>query len=120
MEVDPDWTFFKAQLPPDWKQRAVRMKLVRPQPPHLHTKVTDIEQVLRPLMNRVGLSKSLSSATAEADSAGVVDLSAVALHKWERKLGPYLATLVADLSKEQADFEPWRWAGYEVVATDGT
>jgi hypothetical protein len=120
MEAELDWEFFKAQLPTGWKQRAVDMGLVRPQPPQLHAKVTDIEQVFRPLMHRVGLNQSLSSTTAEADSAGVVDLSAVALHKWERKLGPYLATLVAELSKEQATFEPWRWAGYEVVAADGT
>lgn len=120
MGTELDWEFFKAQLPPDWKQRAVEMGLVRPQLPHLHAKVTDIEQVMRPLVHRVGLNKSLSSTMAEADSAGVVDLSSVALHKWERKLGPYLATLVADLSKEQATFEPWRWAGYEVVVCDGT
>jgi hypothetical protein len=120
MGTELDWEFFKAQLPPNWKQRAVEMGLVRPHPAHLHAKVTDIEQVMRPLMHRVGLSQSLSSTTAEADSAGVVDLSAVALHKWERKLGPYLAALIADLSKEQATVDPWRWAGYEVVACDGT
>jgi hypothetical protein len=120
MGTELDWEFFKAQLPTGWKQRAAEMRLVCPQPPQLHAKVTDIEQVLRPLMHRVGLNQSLISTTAEADSAGVVDLSAVALHKWERKLGPYLATLVAELSKEQATFEPWRWAGYEVVAADGT
>jgi Transposase DDE domain len=115
-----DWEFFKAQLPPDWKQRAVEMGLIRPQPAQLHTKVTDIEQVVRPLMHRVGLNKSLLSTTAEAESAGVVDLSAVALHKWERKLGPYLASLLADLAQEQASIAPFRWAGYEVVAADGT
>jgi hypothetical protein len=120
MEAELDWEFFKAQLPPDWKQLAVEMGLIHPQPPQLHTKVTDIEQVVRPLMHRVGLNKSLISTTAEAESAGVVDLSSVALHKWERKLGPYLASLVAQLSQEQATFAPWRWAGYEVVVADGT
>jgi len=115
-----DWEFFKGQLPPDWKQRAVTMGLIRPQPPQLHAKVTDIEQILRPLMHRVGLNKSLSGTTAEADSAGVVDLSSVALHKWERKLGPYLATLLADLAKEQQGLESWSWAGYEVLVADGT
>jgi len=120
VEAELDWEFFKAQLPPDWKRRAVEMGLVRPQPAQLHAKVTDIEQVVRPLMHRVGLNKSLLGTTAEAESAGVVDLSSVALHKWERKLSPYLASLVADLSREQATFAPWRWAGYEVVAADGT
>jgi Transposase DDE domain len=120
MGAELDWEFFKAQLPSDWRQRAVEMGLIRPQPAQLHAKVTDIEQVLRPLMHRVGLNQSLLSTTAEAESAGVVDLSAVALHKWERKLGPYLASLLADLSREQATSTPWRWEGYDVVAADGT
>jgi len=42
------------------------MALMRPQPPQLHRQVTDIEQVLRPLMHRVGLNHSLLSTTAEA------------------------------------------------------
>src|SRR5262245_56616790 len=71
-------------------------------------------------MHRVGLNQSLLSTTAEAESAGVVDLSAVALHMWERKLGPYLASLLADLSQEQSALAPFRWVGYEVVAADGT
>ena len=120
MEAELDWAFFEAQLPPNWKERAVEMGLIRLQPAQLHAKVTDIEQVVRPLMHRVGLNQSLLSTTAEAESAGLVDLSAVALHKWERKLGPYLASLVADLSREQATLVPWRWAGYEVLAADGT
>jgi hypothetical protein len=115
-----DWEFIKAQLPPDWKQRAVEMGLIRPQLPHLHTKVTDIEQVLHPLMHRVGLNKSLCGTMAEADSAGVIDMSSVALHKWERKLAPYLSTLVADLLREQASRDSWRYAGYEVVVVDST
>lgn len=120
MGAELDWEFFKAQLPSDWKQRAETMGLIRPQPPQLNTKVTDIEHVLRPLMHPVGLNKPLSSTTDEAGSAGVADVSSVALHKWERKLAPYLATLLADLAKEQAGFESWHWVGYEVVIADGT
>jgi len=41
------------------------MALMRPQPPQ-HAKVTDIEQVLRPLMHRVDLNHSLLSTRAEA------------------------------------------------------
>lgn len=120
MEAKLDWEFFKAQLPADWREQAVTMGLIRPQPPQLHAKITDIEQVLRPLMHRVGLNHSLLSTTAEADSAGVVDLSPVALHKWERKLGPYLASLVAQLAHEQALCTTWRWEGYEVVVADSS
>jgi hypothetical protein len=57
--------FSKLRLPADWKEQAVTMALMRPQPPQ-HAKVTDIEQVLRPLMHRVGLNHSLLSTRAEA------------------------------------------------------
>jgi hypothetical protein len=120
MGAELDWEFFKAQLPSTWKSRAVETGLIRPQPPHLHAKVTDIEQVLRPLLHRISLNKSLSGTTAEAESAGLVDLSSVALHKWERKLGPYLASLVADLAQELGHVKAGRWAGYEVLVADGT
>ena len=53
MEAELDWAFFEAQLPPNWKERAVEMGLIRLQPAQLHAKVTDIEQVVRPLMHRL-------------------------------------------------------------------
>jgi hypothetical protein len=59
MAVELDWEFVKAQLPAGWRELAVERGLIHPQPPQLHAKVTDIEQVLRPLLHRIGLGASL-------------------------------------------------------------
>jgi len=94
------------------------MKLVQPRPQQLGAKVTDIEQVLRPVLHHVtGASLRLTTATSMA--AGLISLSAVALHKWMRKLGPYLAELLMRLLGTE-QLSPERWAGYRLVAADAT
>lgn len=136
MDTKLDWEFVKAQLPAGWRELAVERGLIRPQPPQLHTKVTDIEQVLRLVLHRIGLETSLQTATSTgamareaiaatpgqqaAEAAPLVDLSAPALHYWERKLGSYLAELLARMLDPQDLFSPLRWSGYEVVLADGT
>lgn len=136
MATELDWEFVKAQLPAGWRELAVERGLIHPQPPQLHTKVTDIEQVLRPLLHRIGLEASLqvavSTATAAreviaakegpsaAEAAKLVELSAPALHYWERKLAGYLAELLARMLDPEHLFRPERWSGYEVVVVDGT
>ena len=131
-----DWAFVRGLLPTGWRELAVERGLVKPHPAHLHTKVTDIEQVLRPFLMRIGLDTSLRMATSTtasarvarcdergaeaADGAELVDLSAPALHHWERKIGGYLAELLARMLTSEEVLSPDRWAGYEVIAADGT
>jgi hypothetical protein len=136
MAVALDWEFIKAQFPAGWRELAVERGLIRPQPPQLHTKVTDIEQVLRPLLHRIGLETSLQTAVSTAamakkviaaqqgepavEAATLVELSAPALHYWERKLAGYLAVLLARMLDPERLFSAERWSGYEVVVADGT
>jgi hypothetical protein len=136
MAIELDWEFVKAQLPAGWRELAVERGLIHPQPPQLQTKVTDIEQVLRPLLHRIGLEASLQVAVSTAaaareaiaakegeeaaKAAKLVELSAPALHYWERKLAGYLAELVARMLDPAGLFSPERWSGYEVVVVDGT
>jgi hypothetical protein len=44
----------------------------------------------------------------------------VALHKWERKLAPYLAELTAQLCDAPKNFAPARWSGYDVLVVDAS
>lgn len=120
MGVQIDWDFFLEQLPSGWRERAIKLGLVRPQLPHLHTKVTDIEPVLRLLLHRAGLEASLRETTGDAASANLIELSSVALHKWERKMGPYIAGLSAELCGASASFAPMRWSGYDVLLVDAS
>lgn len=120
MDASLSWELVKAQLPPDWHDLADELRVVRPQPPWRHAKITDIEQLLRLEFHRVGLGASLKQSTAEAAAAGLVDLSAVSLHKWERKLSPYLASLLLRMVDPDPAWARARWHGFEVVVADGT
>jgi hypothetical protein len=136
MAIERDWEFVKAQLPAGWRELAAERGLIRPQPPQLRTKVTDIEQVLRPLLHRIGLETSLQIAVSTAamakeaiavergedaaKAAPLADFSSTALHYWERKMAGYLAELLARMLDPERLLSSERWSGYEVVVVDGT
>lgn len=107
-----------SQLPDGWKELASKMRLIRPQPPHIGAKITDIEQVLRLVFHHVS-GASLRLTAAVGASANVVCMTSVALHKWMKKLGPYLSTLLQQMVHSEA-YAPERWAGFEIVVADAT
>lgn len=117
-----DWETLKAQLPAGWRELAVELKLIRPNlPEHMGTKVKDIEPILRMELYKVARNTGLANATAAFAAAEIVDLSAVALHKWEKKMGGYLARLLSAMVAEpHAVFSPERWAGLQVVVVDAS
>jgi hypothetical protein len=114
------WDIVKAQLPRGWHELADSLGLVKPQAPWVNAKITDIEQLLRLEFHRVELGASLKQSTAEAAAAGLVDLSAKSLHKWERKLGPYLGRLLTAMVKPDPAWAGAHWHGFEVIVADGT
>jgi DDE family transposase len=133
--MELDWEFIKAQLPDDWRTLADQMGLIRPHPPHLHAKITDIEQVLRLELQRVALESSLRITTGRSraakkireDDGGAtqgpsapVDISAPSMHGWERKLGPYVAVLNARMANAGEAFAPELWGGYDLMVADGS
>jgi hypothetical protein len=134
--IELNWDFIRAQLPAGWRELAVEMGLIHPVPPQLHAKIHDIEPILRLELHRAGLEASLQTTTATAAAAKKMaerkgleepdstsqlpDLSAVSLHGWERRLGPYLAELLARMVNANDAFSTLRWSGYEVVLADGT
>lgn len=117
-----DWASIEALLPSWYGTRAAEMKLLKPKlPEHLGAKVTDIGQILRLVLYQVGRNIGQQPAAAAFAAAGLLEISHVALHKWMKKLGPYLAELVATMvSSGHASFAPERWASYEVVGVDAT
>ncbi len=133
--IDSDWEFIKAQLPDGWQELAKKMGLIRPHPPHLGAKVTDIEQVLRLELQRVGLESSLRITTARSsaakkireedgiattDPSAPVEIAAPSLHFWERKLGPYFSALHTQMANTGKVFAPELWGGYDLMVADGT
>jgi len=117
-----DWSTVEALLPKGWRQWAVEMKLIKPNlPKHLNVKVTDIAAVLRPIFYRSATNSGLQTVAAAFGAAGTLDMSHVALHYWEKNLGPYLARILTALVDDCfAQFAPERWAGYEIILTDAT
>jgi hypothetical protein len=94
------------------------MTLIREQPAQLGTKITDIEQAMRLVLHYV-TGSSLRATTAIGAAIGVIAVSSVTLHKWMKKIGPYLAVLLSRMVNSAA-FAPEQWAGFDVIAGDAT
>jgi len=120
-EIDPgrEWEMIEAQLPSNWRALAEEMELVsKRRPPGV--KVTDIEPILRLVFYHVATNTSLQTTTAMGSAAGIMTLSAVALHKWMRKLGPYVAELLEHTTNTKEIFAAERWAGYDIRVVDAS
>jgi hypothetical protein len=116
-----EWEEIERVLPAGWRDLAKELKLVRKFPPHMGTKVTEISEVLRLVLYMVATNSALVVASGTFAAAGLLTLSSVSLHKWMRRLGPYLGELLARMvACEHAAFAPERWAGYVPVLVDAT
>jgi hypothetical protein len=72
------------------------------------------------LLYRVATNSSLKVAAATAFAGQVADISSVAFHLWERKMGPFVADMVASLAETESRFAGERWAGYDIVIVDAS
>jgi hypothetical protein len=116
-----NWSAIEAHLPREWREVAARHGLVQPDvPAQLGAKITDVSIPLRMLLYRVGTNSSLKVAAAAAFAGEVADISPVAFHLWERKMGPFVADLVASLADTESRFSAERWAGYDMVIVDAS
>ncbi len=86
----------EAQLPANWRELAREQGLKCGAPEQLGAKVNDLSVPLRLVLFHVGTNTSLKTTTAMAAAADVIDMSAVALHKWMRKMGAFLAALLGN------------------------
>ena len=111
----------EAQLPSGWRGLARKHGLdPGAVPAQLGAKVTDLSVPLRLVLFHVGTNTSLKTTTAMAAAAGLIDMSAVALHKWMRKMGGFLAALLAVMTDAARSFAAEAWAGYEILIVDGS
>jgi hypothetical protein len=118
-KTDVDWQMVEQQLPEGWEALAKQVGLIRQRPPHLGAKCTSIREVLRLVLHHAGMGRSLRATVAVAAATQVLTLSAVSLHKWMRKIGPYLAALLRKMV-DTAAFAPERWGGFDVIAADAS
>jgi hypothetical protein len=100
-----DWEIVEAQLPAHWPDIAEQHGYVPAKvPAQLGAKVTDIRVPVRTVLYRVGTNCSLKTAAASAFAGEAIDVSPVAVHLWECKLGPLFADLVADMAGTERTF----------------
>ena len=92
-----NWEFIKAQLPTGWQELAVEMGLIRPQPPQLHTKIDNIEPILRLELQRVG------TAGAGPKALELLDLSNPDMNFVAMAQGMGLPASTATTCEELAD-----------------
>jgi hypothetical protein len=118
---EADWRMIEEQLPEQWRQLAEQKRLIwRNAPSHIGAKISDIGQILRMIFYHVATNSSLRTTTAMASAAQMVTISAVALHKWMRKIGPYISNLLEMVTNSRQLFASERWAGYEIKLVDAT
>jgi len=119
--LDDQWAMIEAQLPTGWRQLGPAYGINPARTPaHLGAKIRDLSVLLRLVLFHVGTNTSLKTTTAIAAAASLVDLSSVALHKWMRKMGGFLAALLAAMTNAPRLFAAELWAGYDILIADAT
>jgi len=116
---DAGWEFIESQLPPDFRELAAEMGLVRRLPPHIGQKVLDIGIALRLILHYAAQRGSMRLTTAMAATAGIVNISQPALFKWMAKIGPYLEALIAR-TVDKGVYVSEKWGGYELIVADAS
>ena len=117
-----DWAMIEAQLPGTWRElgraHGVEPTAKKYSPPG--SKIRDLGVILRLVLFHVGANVSLATSTAMAAASGLASISAVALHKWMRRIGPWLASLLLELTDAAKTFAAECWAGYDIRVVDAT
>lgn len=114
------WPIVQAYFPGDYVEKAETFGLIAAHPSYLRTKITHIDQVLRLILFMVANGLSLRNTVALARLVDLPDISAVALHKWMRKIGDYIFWLLDEISDARSQFSQHQWGGYDIIATDAT
>jgi len=111
------WETIEAELPEDFEALAKEAGVLEVQ--YGPAKITTASELLRLILLHVGADLKLRQTVALIEQSGGPKVSHVTLHKKMRLAGPYLRTLVAKLSRT-GEGSPERWAGYDVLAVDGS
>ncbi len=123
--TDDDWTFLESKLPDNWRASAKEHGILTREGGLSSAeanvlKLRDPTVLFRLLLHYVVTNSALKTTVALAAAVGLVDVSAVALHKWTRKAGGWIAAMVAAIMGTATTFAGEQWAGYDVLAVDAT
>ena len=125
MTRDDDWDAIVAKLPEGWRELASLHGVLKSKSPAASAlasgwKVRDPSVLLRMILHYACTNSALKTTAGTAAATGLVEISGVALHKWMRKSGHWIAAMVCAMVATAAKFDAARWAGYDVIAVDAT
>jgi hypothetical protein len=111
------WQVIEAELPEDFEALAKENKALEVQ--YGEAKITSARDLLRLILLHAGADLPLRQTVVAMAESGGPAVSHVTLHKKMRLAMPFLRALVGRLVTGD-EAVPERWAGYEVVAVDGS
>jgi hypothetical protein len=111
------WESIEAELPEDFEDLAKQHRVLEVQ--YGEAKITTARDLLRLVLLHAGADLGLRQTVSLLAESGGPDVSHVTLHKKMRLAAPFLRALVARMAGD-TEANPERWAGYEVVAVDGS
>jgi Transposase DDE domain len=125
MEISPrdaigEWSMIEAQLPANWRALAPQFGLMWDLPQPAGAKITDLAVPFRMVLHHVGTGASLKVTAATAAACKMADVSSVAVHKWMRRFGSYMAALLAEMTNAKVTFAPELWGGYDIILVDAS
>lgn len=119
IDVTRDWAMLLSFLPADWEQLADAHKQLETQ--YGNAKVTRAEDLLRFFFVHAGAGLPLRQTVVLVKKGGGPSLSPMRLHMKMRRAEPYLAALVAGMSRETArETAPEKWGGYTMKSVDAS
>lgn len=115
------WDLIRAELPDGWREDAKAYRILTMKRAPTGAKLTSVDQVLHLILSHVGLDSSLRTTTSKAAaSEDLPALSAVSLHQWMKKAGPWIGGMIVKLTDSDLLFAPAQWHGFEVIVADAT
>lgn len=111
------WQTIEAYLPEDFEVLAKEQKVLEVQ--YGAARITSARDLLRLILLHAGAGLGLRQTVSLMAESGGCSVSHVTLHKKMRLAAPYLRALVTRLVGA-AGTSAERWAGYDVVAVDGS
>lgn len=113
------WKTIETHLPPDFEAIAKQKKILEVQ--YGEAKITCARDLLRLILLHAGADVALRQTVVLGAKGGLPEVSHVTLHKKMRLAAPFLRELTLRLTRGVCDqASPEKWAGYEVVAVDGS
>lgn len=113
-----DWQLLLKYLPESYEALAHEYKMLQTQ--YGNAKIETTKQLWHALFLHVGAELPLRDTAALLAITGGPKISPNRIHMKLRRAAPYVQALLTEISDHRDGVEPERWAGYEMIAVDGS